>query len=212
MRHLVLLVTLVACQREHEVTVLLGPNATTPSQGFLCKQDGAPTMYLLQTPATFDGAMVHFNLVVDIVSFGGRLPGCRGEEILEACRSSPCKLALPAGATRYCQPVSFPISLASDRAKLMESITKQLEARSIIDDAPNEPVLIRAVATSQPCSAITTPTNSTYPVLDGSLAVGCAYSCPAVLDDVSGPISLSLDALNDQCESTVRVCAGFPGP
>jgi hypothetical protein len=211
MRHLLFVVVIAACQREHDLTVLLGPNATTASQGFTCKQDADPTKYLLQDPATFDGTTVHFNVVVDIVSFGGRLPGCRGEEIIQSCRSSPCTLVASPGVTRYCQPVSFPVTLANDRAKLMATITQQLAARPIIENAPNEPVMLRAVATSQPCSAITTPTNNTYPALDGSAAVGCAYSCPAVLDDVSGPISLSIDALDDQCESIVRVCAGFSG-
>jgi len=31
-----------------------------------------------------------------------------------------------------------------------------------------------------------------------------------VLDDIDGPVSLSLDVLDDQCESTVHACAGFP--
>jgi len=46
--------------------------------------------------------------------------------------------------------------------------------------------------------------------IDPAQAVGCAYSCPAVLDDIDGPISLSLDTLNQQCEQQVRACAAFP--
>ena len=200
---IVVMFGVAACQRTHELHVLLGPNADTPSAGFLCKQDADPGKLLLERSDVFDGQSVNVNLVVDIVSLGGHLPGCRGEEIVASCTPGTCSLAV-ARADRYCVPITFHVSLAiSDRAALMREVTAELAKQPITSDAPNGPVLLRAVATSQSCDDIHAG------AIDPSLAVGCAYSCPAVLDDIAGPISLSLDVLDDQCESTVRACAGF---
>jgi hypothetical protein len=192
-----------ACQRQHDVKILLGPDAVTPSAGFLCRQDADPDKLLLQRGDVLQGGSFTASMVVDIVSLGGKLPGCRGEEIITACQGHSCTLTTTP-ADRYCIRVTFDAALASDRAALMAQITAQLEARPITTDAPNGPVLLRAVATSQTCDDL-----AVHP-LDPALAVGCAYSCPAVLDDIAGPISLSLDVLTDQCESTVHACAAFP--
>ncbi|HEV7559593.1 MAG TPA: hypothetical protein VGO00_29155 [Kofleriaceae bacterium] len=203
MRVIVALVLVVAaCQRTHELQVLLGPTPDTPSAGFLCKQDADPTKFLLQRPDVLVGKTVMANVVVDIVSLGGHLPGCRGEEIVAACTPGTCTLAVD-HADRYCRPIAFDVSLASNRPALMAQITSALAAQPITTDAPNGPVLLRAVVTSQSCDDVHTGK------IDPTLAVGCAYSCPAVLDDIDGPISLSLDVLDDQCEPTVRACAGF---
>jgi hypothetical protein len=199
---LVALIAVAACQRTHELQVLLGPNADTPSAGFLCKQDADPTKLLLERPDVLSGKTVTFNVVVDIVSLGGHLPGCRGEEIVASCTPGTCTLAVDR-ADRYCKKEMFDVSLASDRPTLMHQITADLAKMPIATDAPNGPVLLRAIATSQSCDDVHTGK------IDPTLAVGCAYSCPAVLDDIDGPISLSLDVLDDQCESTVRACAGF---
>jgi len=202
---------LAACHQEHEVKVLLGPDPSTPSQGFLCRQDADPSKLLLATPAIFDGATLRFNVVIDVLDLGGKLPGCRGEELVAACRGGTCSLpASDPGARRYCVPVQLPGALALDRPALMAALTQQLRSRPVTTDAPDRPVLIRAVATSQPCAQIEQPAGGSYPALDGDLAAGCAYSCPAVLDDIPGPISLSLDTLTEQCEQTVRLCARFP--
>ena len=37
--------------------------------------------------------------------------------------------------------------------------------------------------------------------------VGCAYSCPALLDAVEGDVYLGFDTLTEQCAQGVRVCA-----
>jgi hypothetical protein len=198
------------CTRERELQILLGPDPLTVSQGFQCTQDADPSKLLLQRPETFDGTMVRFNLIVDFLDLGGALPGCRGEELEAACKSRRCELIAP-GGERYCVPVAFGIALANDRVALMREITRQLRVRPITTNAPDRPVLIRAVATSQPCTPdVVTPVGGELVSLDPALAVGCAYSCPATLDSVSGPISLSLDTLDDRCELIVRGCAGFP--
>lgn len=199
----IVVVMLGGCQREHVLTVLLGPDPRTPSMGFLCRQDGNPTKLLVERPDVLVGSMVTTSFVVDIVSLGGRLPGCRGEEIIAACTTGDCELT-GSSETRYCQQVTFPASLARDRDALMQTITEQLHRAPIVSDAPNGPVMIRAVSTSQTCDELLTQ------AIDPAKAVGCAYSCPAVLDDIDGPISLSLDTLNAQCEQQVRACAAFP--
>jgi len=199
----VIAASLAACQREHTLQLLLGPDARTPSLGFLCRQDANPSKLLLERPDVVMDSTVTVSFVVDIVSLGGRLPGCRGEEIIAACADGNCSFATT-GETRYCKQVTFPVSLAKDRDGLMTSITEQLKEMPIVTDAPNGPVLIRAVSTAQTCMELATQ------AIDPAQAVGCAYSCPAVLDDIDGPISLSLDTLNQQCEQQVRACAAFP--
>ena len=43
------------------------------------------------------------------------------------------------------------------------------------------------------------------------LALGCAYSCPVQLDQVSGSVAISIDTVDNRCEAAVRACAAFPG-
>ena len=70
-------------------------------------------------------------------------------------------------------------------------------------DAPDEPVLLAPSRQAEACNALSEEFNL-------NRLVGCAYSCPAQLDDVDGPISLSLDTLTRQCEREVKACAVFP--
>ena len=203
---------LAGCQREHSVQVLLGPTKGSVTMGFRCVQDADPKTPLFARAVV--GSEVRFNLVIDILSFGDHVPGCRGEEIVQVCRETTCSLPVHRdGTPRFCVPVSFPLAIASSESQVLAALGQQLRHAEVVGDAPDGPVAIRAVATTQPCGAIEDARpDGTYPSLDGSLAVGCAYSCPLVLDDAPDTISLSFDTLDDRCEQGVRTCASFPSP
>ncbi|MEJ7597221.1 MAG: hypothetical protein WKG01_04860 [Kofleriaceae bacterium] len=201
---------LVACARDHEVKLLLGPDEESLSIGFKCVQQANPGQLLFARAV--DGTAVKFNLVVDVVGFGGGFPGCRGEEIVRECeRGGNCRvLTRPNGAKRFCSSIEFSTAIANDDTAIRQVFGDALADELIVDPAPDEPVLFRVVATTQPCDAIDDVVDGRYPRLDIGLAVGCAYSCPASLDAVDRPLTISLDTLSRDCEPLVRACAGFP--
>lgn len=199
-----------ACEQQHDIQLLLGPTSDTLSQGFLCVQDADPTKLLASKAKVVNGLAI-INLVVDVIGFGGAFPGCRGEEIVALCSHASCDvIAAPDGSDRFCLQFQVPPAELGDIAALKNDLRGQLKGKVVMHDTPDIPVIIRAVATSQDCSQISTPSNGTYPALDPNLALGCAYSCPALLDEIDGPVALSFDALDDHCEQAVRVCARFP--
>lgn len=207
MRALFALVLVAACQEAHTVTLQLGPTDDTLTAGFACVQDADPTR-LLASRAAQPGGGLQFSIVVDVVTLGGELPGCRGEELFTACADGGCEIVPRDDGTRFCRDVTVPASavvaaMNEDLEPLLASIRTQLQAEPVTLDAPDEPVLLRAVATTEPCSALA----SDFDLLE---LVGCAYSCPAQLDEVDGPIALSLDTLTRQCEREVKACAVFP--
>ena len=202
MRALLLLV-LVACQRTHDVTIQMGPNGNSLTVGFQCR--AADGTFLAQKALDANNQLA-FNVVVDLIDLGGGLPGCRGEELVQTCAGGKCSIATRSDGTRFCVPMRIPLGLVgqADQAQLVALVRDQLTKEPVTTDAPDRPVLIRSVATTEPC-----PTSPTQP-FDLARVIGCAYSCPVVLDDISGPVSLSLDALDNNCEPEVRVCASFP--
>lgn len=206
MRALALL-ALAACQTAHVVTLQLGPNDDTLTAGFTCFQDAAMNKLLAARAIQADGAL-RFAIVVDVVSLGGQLPGCRGEELVAACPSGTCTIVPRADGTRYCRDITVDAAavasaIAMDLGPMLTSIRTQLRAEAVTVDAPNEPVVIRAVGTTESCLNVPT-------TFDSTRLIGCAYSCPVQLDQVDGPISLSLDTLTRACEREVRLCSLFP--
>lgn len=204
MRIAALLLVIAACQKSHEVALQLGPNASTITAGFLCREDADPTKQLVERART--GETYQLSVVIDIVDLGGRFPGCRGEEIVAACNTKPgtCSLVRRADNTRYCEPVTFTHDDVSsaDLKPLLAKIRSQLQIDAVTLDAPSQPVLIRAVATTESCDALPD-------TFDAAKLVGCAYSCPVQLDGIDGPIALSLDTLDTACERQVIGCALF---
>ena len=188
----------VACQRDHRVRLLLGPDEETLTRGFLCEDDGGVP---LAARGLADGRL-RFNLVVELIDLGG-VPGCRGEELLAWCETHTCAPITPAGG-RYC----FGLDVAADPRNLpalVGDLYAQLAAGPpIVSDAPSAPVVVRAVATTEPCEALT----AGGPFASDAL-VGCAYSCPVQLDLVD-EVQLSLDTLSARCEREVVACANGP--
>jgi hypothetical protein len=145
-------------------------------------------------------------ILVDFVRLGG-VPGCRPSDIAQWCIGHGCTPITddPAHA-RVCFDYERQLgTLASgdDALKAMGDALADVDGRMISDDAPHEPVLVRAVATAQPCSDFT----GAEAVYDTTQLVGCAMSCPVQLDSVGGDVSLELPTLSDKCEDGVDACA-----
>lgn len=207
------ILALAACQQAHVVTLQLGPSEDTLSIGFVCREEPEPGMPGMMTPLLAQRAIqpdgrAEFSMIVDVITLGGVLPGCRGEELFSGCKQSgDCEVVPRADGTRFCRRVEVTAdavaAATSDRdfAPMLQQLREQLQVEAVTLDAPDQPVLIRALATTEPC---------TPEVLDVEELIGCAYSCPAQLDEVDGPIALSLDAIDDRCEREVKACASFP--
>ncbi|MBA2538199.1 MAG: hypothetical protein H0V17_01065 [Deltaproteobacteria bacterium] len=206
MRALALL-ALACCQQAHVVTLQLGPSDDTLTAGFSCVQDADPSK-LLATRALQSNGTLEFSIVVDVIGLGGALPGCRGEELFAACNAGDCEIVTREDGTRYCRAVivdadAVDAALDDDLGPLLDIIRAELREEAVTLDAPDQPVVLRAVATTESCEAV--PAS-----FDPLELLGCAYSCPVQLDEVDGPIALSLDTLSKQCEREVKFCAAFP--
>jgi hypothetical protein len=199
------LVTLAACQRVHEVEIQLGPDDGTFTIGFQCRLDNG--MPLVERAHV--GSVYRFSVVIDLIDLGGELGGCRGEELVRQCSSGACSVVPRADGTRYCVPVELPEALvrSMNPRAILDAIRPQLAVEPITANAPDRPVLIRAVGTTQPCDELRNVPAAEH---DPARVTGCAYSCPVQLDAADGPISLSLDALDERCAQEVAVCAAFP--
>lgn len=145
------------------------------------------------------GSDVH--LLVDYVGLGGT-PGCRGSELRSWCTVHACR-----PVRRWCIPLHLPSGPDTSGAAIARSIASAFAAqRTLDDDAPDVPVVVRVVgvAKSGPCSA-------EEEALDATLAgplVGCAYSCPTVLTSTQGPLTIDFDLLGSKCsEAEVLGCA-----
>ncbi len=189
------------CQREHEVRILLGPDDETLTQGFVCRDENGN--YLAERARV--GNQFHFSLVVDLIDLGG-FPGCRGEEILLWCSDRGCnRVRLPDG--RFCVPINLSITTPEDLPAAVGQIYQQLAAAGpIVVDAPAFPVLVQAVATTQDCAELAGATSEGYPGFAPDQLIGCATSCPVVLDNEE-EVQLFLDTLSVRCSDAVVACA-----
>jgi hypothetical protein len=181
----------------HEITVGLGGAQVTVPSGFTCGSVVVQAMVplvqseflaeRLEEPGPYQA-----NLVVDFIGLGGA-PGCRPFEIEAWCGDRPCTSVF-----RRCVPLSLdppPARLLRDRGPLLArnvgTAVKAAEAFTITEDAPDDVVLVRAVATTQSCDGLA---DDPAARLDPSAVLGCAYSCPVQLDDVTEPIVLAQPA------------------
>jgi hypothetical protein len=205
MKRLVICLALVACQR-HDVGVLLGPDKETLTIGFRCFRGAYPSTELMFQRA-IDANAFRFALIVDVVTVEHGFPGCRGEELMTAC-AEPGNCVLQTQPERYCVDLDIPANEVptNDPGAMLRRLGQALreEQPIIATDTPDRPVLVRAVATTDSCAVALSK-----PFVTANL-LGCAYSCPTLLDEVDGNISLSLDVLSQYCETAVGICAAFP--
>lgn len=203
------------CQVEHRVKLELASSPDSITQGFLCRTE-TPLPFLSAGDFLFErghdlaSGLVRFSLVVEVTSLGDVLPGCLPEEILGVCRQAD---ACPSAA-RFCAP----IEAAGPRGKRLAMMNEaealafvaQLggalrELPPLFRDAPDGPVVVRAVASTEPCAQL--EARGRFDV-DGLM--GCAYSCPVVLDELDGSLRLGFATSEPFCAPEVRACALYP--
>jgi len=204
------LCVLFACTPRHDVELQFGPDAESLTIGFRCYRDSPPDELMFQRAVAL--GLVRFAVVIDVITIDGPFPGCRGEDLVKACRDTGnCKVYTDKG--RYCVDISVPLGDVplGDPGATLEWLNNSLRERApiIADDPPDGPVVVRAIATQETCTEIMS--SPSFPLLSIDAALGCAYSCPTRLDDIDVPLVLSLDTLTDHCEQMVRQCAAFPG-
>jgi hypothetical protein len=190
-----LLLGAAACTEVHTVSIDLGEDVPV---GFQCV-DGAGDPLALR--ALGGDGFAHTNIVVDYIRLGG-VPSCLPTGILEWCRDHPCGPILEA---RSCQALpAIPLGSSLEEAAMnYRAVVESLEGTLISESAPREPVLVRLVATIQPCAEL-----ETGPGFDSADLVGCLLSCPVQLAGVD-EIFLGSPTLDTTCsEDLVIACAG----
>ncbi|MFZ5442865.1 MAG: hypothetical protein ACOZQL_22860 [Myxococcota bacterium] len=190
--------SLAGCVQTRTVAVSFGANGEG-LDGFLCEDTSGQRLISRAPP----GGMV--SLVVDFVTLGG-VPGCRTGQLMEWCKTHDCR---PHPAKRSCVEVPLEVrgtSRPEVRAALLESL-RAAGAKEAVADAPDEFVLVRIVGTTQPCTEVTQKDGELFVAFDPSKLLGCAYSCPVLLDHVEDDVYLGFDTLTASCESGVRTCA-----
>ncbi len=196
MRFLPLVVLFVACAPTRTVSLTFGQDGEG-LDGFMCKDDAG--QYLLNRLPP-DGAA---SLVFDFVQLQG-VPGCRTGQLLEWCKDHDCS---PIPNARGCVPVTLSApdpDRETLRAALRESM-KSVRGHEAIGDAPDEFVLVRVVGTTQTCDEVRA--RSTSEPLETSKLLGCAYSCPVLLDRVEQAVYLGFDGFVGKCAQGVLICS-----
>lgn len=197
-----LLLVLAGCTRYREVGVTFGEEGEG-LDGFLCKESGR---WMLDREAT-DAGLRTVSIVTDIVGLSGGAPGCRTGQLMTWCRKANVSCA-PKPEFRRCHTVQLPMGnqAIADRDELRKSVRTQLSSLGGVElfaDTPDEHVILRMVATLQPCSEVEGATLE----LEPTKLLGCAYSCPTNFDRTTEDVYLGFETLVGQCEQGVRICA-----
>lgn len=192
-----LLLALVACKETRQVHLTFGTTARVPI-GFRCRDDNG--RFLAARAVDRPNAKVKVSLLVDFIGLGG-LPSCRQTDIAAFCETHTCTAL--ADPPRFCIPLERPLTGADEAAVLVVGdLVRSLEGTQVTEDAPHDPVIIRAVATAQSCDELAG--GAAY---DVAKLVGCAVSCPVQLEGVEGDVLLDLPTLSDRCAAGVQACA-----
>ncbi len=196
-----ILLLMFACStKQNNVELSFGDTTTTPI-GFRCRDSTGKLLDARAVDATTRTMTV--SIVTDFIALNG-FPDCRGDDVLNWCEANPCN-ALP---MRNCIELSAPLTAATPTttagtaSTAMNQILGELPGHTVIDDAPTQAVIVRVVATAEPCATLGDG------AFDTTMLTGCAFSCPLLLNDVSGQVLLDLPTITDLCEDDVIACAG----
>jgi hypothetical protein len=192
-RRLVLILFLAACSGDTR-TIDLAFGAGTRS-GLRCQDESGA---FLIARAIDPGRILRFSVLVDFIDIGG-VPMCRPGDIIDFCQTRDCA-PLPDRACFDVEPRTIP--LGANALEVVAEMLRTLDGQLVTGDAPQTPVIIRAVATAQSCAEVPGIT-----ALDPGELIGCAWSCPVQLDSIEGDVVLDLPALSDRCSTSVTLCA-----
>lgn len=197
---------LLACTVERQVALTFGETGEG-LDGFMCKEPSGK--FLLERAKDGDGGVRKGSLTIDFVRLGG-VPGCRTGQLVKWCATHDCR---PIATTRACVPMSVPdfaptIPREDLRAALLTALREAKET-GVLNDAPDEFVIVRAVGSLEPCGALLPAAGAELPSFDKQQLLGCAYSCPVLLDRVQEgqDVYLGFETLTVQCEQGVRICS-----
>ncbi len=205
MTRLFLIGLLAGCSVQKEVAVSFGSEGEG-LDGFMCKDSTGK--YLLDR-AQNDGGIAPASLVVDFVRLGG-VPGCRTGQLIKWCATHECR---PLSSSRACVPTTVPaITTGMMREELRAALLSAFRLtgeNGVIGDAPDEFVIVRVVGSLESCSQLMPPMGTELPAFDKTKLLGCAYSCPVLLDRVQQgqDVYLGFETLTAQCEQGVRSCS-----
>ncbi len=198
----------VACVGEqvNDVQLVLDP------VGFTCREqlDDDTSRYLLLRAYEPPTATGEFNLVVDYLAFAS-LPSCRPNRVIDYCRDHGCPIV-----RRDCLSLDA-AALASniegmelDEETAAMAITQALaDQPPITRDAPDGVVTVRVVATAESCDSVMRGADP-VPLYRCASLLGCGYSCPGQLDEISGGVDIAFDSLGIECTAReVEICAGL---
>ena len=111
-----------------------------------------------------------------------------------------------------CVPITLPtVTPMMPREELRAAVLKAMKQAAsfgVLNDAPDEFVIVRAVGTLQSCDDLLPAAAAVeLPAFDKKLLTGCAYSCPVLLDRVDQDVYLGFETLTGLCEQGVRTCS-----
>jgi len=207
MRIILVFALVAACARDNKLVLQLGSHPNQPSAGFLCADPDQPSTPLFGR--TILQGNYDFTFVIDLFQFHDVLPSCFGDDIISTCNTDGC-----ARAQRSCIHVVVPRMTGDNSSTVAQRITDYLQAHAstVFASPPDGAVMIRIVATT--ARDLTGDACPSY-VLASDNVVGCAYSCPEVLDDISGTLQVGIATSSDlgdpsACVAAIDACATFP--
>ena len=198
----------LGCAQQKEVKLTFGDTGEG-LDGFLCRDEGPDGgAMLLERLAAQDGGVIPASLVTDFVALSGVPDGCRTGQLIKWCATHQCA---PSPTTRVCTQISLPTRVSGltrpQLRALIQTKLKALKDQIVSPNAPDDTVMLRVLATAQPCSEVMADANGTLPAYDKPSLVGCAYSCPTRFDEVEQDVYLGFETLTDRCEQGVRTCS-----
>jgi hypothetical protein len=132
----------------------------------------------------------------------GGVPAASPSSVIDWCEDHTCAVVAPAGQ-RFCVPLSATFTSALELGLAVRAMVTELLGMTIALDAPDDPVVVRLVATTEPCEDITL----THSFIADQV-VSCMVSVPIpAFDDLEGDVVLDLPAIGDNCVETITACA-----
>jgi hypothetical protein len=203
----------VGCEKVESIHLVLAARRArggvcVPASGFSCNESVAPFRPLGERISD-SAAQVTF--VADVITIAD-IPSCRATSISDYCANDPGGCA---PTVRRCFEV--PLSKeSSDKHEQVLLAVDALRGHLVLDDAPRGPAIFRIAGTTQSCAELGCTacsggvcTCERITELNCHRLVGCASSCPVTVGELTGDISLDLDAISEHCGLEVAACAGL---
>ncbi len=179
--------------------------------GFACGEtlpDGTNRLMVARAydPATATGEI---NLVVDYLRFDG-LPSCRANRLVTICEEGGCPIVHRDCKSLNAEAVLSHIEGDFTEDKAIQALGAELSSDPLVTAAaPDGVVMIRVVATAQSCESLLPPDGS-FPYFGCDRLLGCGYSCPGQLDQVSGDVEVGLETFGAPCTpAMVSICSAL---